>query len=268
EYRIEISGSTVTVTHKNDGADGSDTLTNIELLEFAGGAETLDLTGRIRVFDADGTLKNIYDDLGDALVAAQDGDVIELLAGEFTLVVDEAFPGIDAAITLRGANAGLPGASSSRGDESLMRIIGGPLEVLAPNVTIDGVSIEGTIRAGSGVEGLVISNSRLDGGSGTALQLSVDGARVSGNLVKGKVGIDASGFGGLTIADNLFETSTVGVRIEPGAGEERMLVEGNTFLDGEYGVFLQGGVEGYEDATIRVHNNVFLSQSDAAVYAN
>lgn len=271
EYRIEISGSTVTVTHKNDGADGSDTLTNIELLEFAGGAETLDLTGRIRVFDADGTLKNIYDDLGDALVAAQDGDVIELLAGEFTLVVDEAFPGIDAAITLRGANAGLPGASSSRGDESLeslIRISGGPLEVLAPNVTIDGVSIEGTIRAGSGVEGLVISNSRLDGGSGTALQLSVDGARVSGNLVKGKVGIDASGFGGLTIADNLFETSTVGVRIEPGAGEERMLVEGNTFLDGEYGVFLQGGVEGYEDATIRVHNNVFLSQSDAAVYAN
>lgn len=35
DYTISTSGGTTTVTHKNNGADGSDTLTNIEFMQFA-----------------------------------------------------------------------------------------------------------------------------------------------------------------------------------------------------------------------------------------
>src|SRR5690606_7019561 len=56
DYRIELHGSTVTVTHKDGGVNGVDTLTNVEVLEFAGG-ETLNLAGGVRVFDGEGALK-------------------------------------------------------------------------------------------------------------------------------------------------------------------------------------------------------------------
>jgi Ca2+-binding RTX toxin-like protein len=267
EYRIEINGSTVTVTHENGGADGVDTLTNVERLEFAGG-ETLNLVGGIRVFDADGVLKGIYDALGDALAVAEDGDVFELRAGFFALVRDETFDGIDKSITLRGANAGLAAGSIARGEESSIQVIGGPLAVLAENVTIDGVQIFASITAGAEAQGLTISNSRLNGGPGMALQLSADDVLVSGNSITGVVGIVASSFGEVTISDNTFQTMETGVRIEPGNAEERLQITGNTFDGGMYGVSLQGNVAGYEDADIRISDNVFVKQSGAAVYAD
>src|SRR5690606_5447752 len=204
----------------------------------------------IRVFDADGVLKGIYEALGDALAVAEDGDVFELPAGSFAL--DETFDGIDKSITLRGANAGLAAGSIARGEESSIQVIGGPLAVLAENVTIDGVQICASITAGAEAQGLTISNSRLNGGPGMALQLSADDVLVSGNSITGEVGIVASSFGEVTLSDNYFGTMDTGVRIEPGNGEERLQITGNTFDGGMYGVSLQGNVAGYEDADIRI----------------
>ncbi|HEX7115844.1 MAG TPA: hypothetical protein VF193_11995 [Steroidobacter sp.] len=267
DYRIELHGSTVTVTHKDGGVNGVDTLTNVEVLEFAGG-ETLNLAGGVRVFDGEGALKAIYEDLRDALAAAEDGDVLELLAGNFTLVLDETFQGIDASIILRGANAGLSAGSIARGAESAITVIGGPLAVLAENVTIDGVSVAAMIQAGPEAQGLTLINSRLNGSPNVALQLAVDGAIVSGNLITGDIGVEASSFGELIIQNNRFETETAGVRVEPGSGEEYLQISGNTFVGGSYGVSLQGGVPDYENADIRISDNVFLSQMLAGVHAD
>ena len=268
EYQIEIRGASVTVTHKDGGIDGVDTLTNVELLEFAGGA-SISLTGGVRAFDADGVLKSVYVELRDALQAAQAGDVIELLAGEFTLALDETFQAIEAQITLRGVHAGQGAGTGVRTGESVIEITGGALEVLAANVVIDGVHVSGTLEAASGAGGLIIRNSVLEGGAGTALRLAgVNDVNVAGNAIRGEIGIEAIGLGAVEIDGNRFETATAGVRLEPGVTAEQAQITANTFVGGDYGVSLQGGVEGYDDARITVSNNVFLEQTGAGVYAD
>ncbi|WP_129782222.1 hypothetical protein [Peristeroidobacter soli] len=270
EYGIQFQGATVIVTHRNGGADGVDTLTNVETLQFASGS--LDLSAGIRVFDANGQLKALYTDLEQALTVAQDGDVIELRAGDYVLNLDASFEGrIGSSITLRGPNSGLAGDSAVRGAEAVIRVFGGVLEVAASNVTFDGISLAGSILAGSGeADGFTLRNSIVNGGANTAVQLiGVDDAVIANNAISGATGIEAQSFGDLSIGSNRFVTTEAGVRLEPGAAAENAHVTGNIFQGGHYGVSLEGGTASYDNATaITISGNTFLGQTVTGVYAD
>ncbi|MEJ0040525.1 MAG: right-handed parallel beta-helix repeat-containing protein [Gammaproteobacteria bacterium] len=268
EYGIQFQGNAVVVTHKSGGADGVDTLTNVETLQFASGS--LDLTASIRVFDAQGELKALYTDLGSALSAATSGDVIELRSGTYSLEVGEGFDGLDASITLRGANAGVAGSAATRGAESIIQISGGALDVLAADVRIDGIALVGGLHVEAGADGFTLQNSVLSSSGDTTLQLvGADGAFISGNRISGETGIEAQSFGDLTISANRFETTDAGVRLEPGAAAENARIVGNVFQGGQYGVSLQGDAAAYDNAAaINVSGNTFLQQTVAGVYAD
>ncbi len=267
-YDIQFVGSEIVVTHLDGGADGVDRLTNVEVLRFASG--DLDLTAGIRVLGGDGSLKGMYADLRDALESAADGDVVELRAGEYTLDAGD-FDGIGASITLRGANAGVAGTAAVRGAESAITVTGGALNVLAANVTIDGVSVAGSLAAQPGADGLAIRNSVLEAGSATAISLAgVDAATIQGNRISGGTGVEAQSTGALTIHGNtlLVAEHGTGVRLEAGDPAEAALVTNNIFDGGEYGVLLTGDPAAYADADITVRGNVFLRQEGAAIHAD
>lgn len=270
DYAIAFHGASVTVTHKDDGADGVDTLVNVETLQFASGS--LDLTAGIRVFDAEGQLKALYNDLEDALAMAQDGDVIELRAGEYALTIDANFDGrIGASITLRGPNTGLAGDSTIRGGEAVIQVTGGVLEVAAANVTIDGISLSGSIFANSSeADGFTLRNSVVNSGGNTAVQLvGVDDAVIANNSIVGATGVEAQSFGDLSVSSNRFVTTTAGVRLEPGESAENAQIAGNTFQGGLYGVSLEGGTDAYDNATaVTINGNTFLGQTTAGVHAD
>lgn len=270
EYSIQFHGASVTVTHKDGGVDGVDTLTNVETLQFASGS--LDLTAGIRVFDSEGQLKALYSDLEQALTAAQDGDVIELRAGEYVLTLDENFDGrIGSSITLRGPNTGLAGDSAVRGGEAVIQVVGGVLEIAAPNVTIDGISLSGSIVANSSeADGFALRNSVVNGGANTAVQLiGVDDAVIANNAITGATGIEAQSFGDLSVTSNRIVSTEAGVRLEPGASAENAHITGNTFQGGQYGVSLEGDTNGYDNTTaITVSGNTFLGQTVTGVYAD
>lgn len=270
EYSIEFRGASVIVTHKDGGADGVDTLTNVETLQFA--SDSLDLTAGIRVFDADGQLKSLYNDLEQALTMAQDGDVIELRAGAYVLNLDGDFDGrIGASITLRGPNAGLAGDATIRGSEAVIQVIGGALEVAAANVTIDGISVSGSIVANSAeADGFTLRNSVLNGGAGTAVQLiGVDDAVIARNSITGAIGVDAQSFGDLSVRSNHFAATDIGVRLEAGESAENAQIGSNTFAGGQFGVSLEGDTGAYANASaITVSGNTFLGQSVAGVRAD
>jgi len=267
EYRIEFLGGSVIVAHQNGGPDGTDTLTGVEELQFASGS--LDLTAGIRVFDAEGRLEAVYNDLREALTAATDGDIVELRAGDYTLDIGDDFDGINASITLRGANAGFVGTAGERGPESVITVSGGVLNVLVPNVTIEGVSVIGSLSAQEDAHGLTIRNSILDAGDGTALSLiGTDAVRITANRISGETGIDAQSTGTLTIDLNDFSTADTGVRLEAGASAENARITNNVFNGGVNGVTLAGDDAAYADAVeITIRGNTFLEQTGAGVYA-
>lgn len=270
DYSIEFHGASVTVTHKNGGADGVDTLTGVETLQFASGG--LDLTAGIRVFDAAGQLKALYDDLEQALTAAQDGDVIELRAGEYALTLDDDFDGrIGASITLRGPNAGVAGDSAVRGEEAVIVVTGGVLGIAAANVAIDGISLTGSIAASSGeADGFALRNSVVSSGGSTAVQLDgVDDVIIANNSIAGATGVEAQSFGDLSVSSNRFATTATGVRLEPGESVENAQITGNTFQGGHFGVSLQGNTGDYANASaITVSGNTFLGQTVTGVHAD
>lgn len=261
EYIIEFQGTNVTVTHRDGGADGVDTLTNVEILQFASGS--LDLTAGIRVFDENNQLQGLYDDLEQALAMAQDGYVIELRAGEYVLDLGGDFDGrIADSITLRGPNAGVAG-NGARGQEAVIEVVGGELEVAAANVTIIGISLSGSIVASATADGFKLFNSVLNSEAGTAVQLSgADNVLIGNNAITGATGVVAESFGTLSVNGNHFTTIMAGVRLEPGEAVENAQITGNTFTGGQYGVSLQGNSPDYtSDSVIVVSGNTFVGQS-------
>jgi len=150
------------------GAEGTDTLSDIEIVDGAGAGKFL-LVGN-----------GGYASIAAAYAAASDGDTIVLAggsyAGNFT---------IEKAISIVGANYGIA-ADGTRGLESE---ITGQLYVKKDGVTIDGIKIKdgadvGGTKAGIYVEGdnVTITNTVFvgDGTSGMAGVVTPYGADVSG----------------------------------------------------------------------------------------
>jgi len=265
DYRIELQGSKVVVTHLNGGADGVDTLENVETLQFASGS--LDFTAGIRLFDAQGALKALFTDLKAAFAAAAEGDVIELRPGDHELAIDDTFQGLEVSVTLRGAYAGIAAPSAVRDAESVLHITGGALDVLAANVIFDGLSIDGSLRAMPGADGFALRNSIL-ASAGTALELHELGhAVIAGNQISGGIGVDVQSSGQITVSSNQFSTTGTGVRLDPGTSGGDLAVVGNTFRGGEHGVAIHAA-EFPDSLSINVRDNTFLSQTVSSVHAD
>jgi hypothetical protein len=150
------------------GAEGTDTLSDIEIVDGAGAGKFL-LVGN-----------GGYASIAAAYAAAGDGDTIVLAGGTYTENLT-----INKAIAIVGANYGIT-ADGTRGDECE---IVGQLYVKKDGVAIDGIKIKdganvGGVPAGIYVEGdnVTITNTVFvgDGTNGMAGVLTPYGANVSG----------------------------------------------------------------------------------------
>jgi VCBS repeat-containing protein len=214
-------------------AEGTDTLTSIERLEFSN--VTLDFTKRVQLFDGSNKLIGTFDHIGDAMTAASDGYTIRLAAGAFSEFVD-----VTKDVTIAGANSGTPGVGPGRGAESVLT---GGVRVSHSGATIDGVKIAG-IYDTSGVDGtdvdngvfinagnVTITNSLLDGtGLGDVRPFSTTGS-VSGldfnhnAVVHWEEGAYITAGGSGTIGLNTFDDDGNGVLTE----SVSMIITGNAF---------------------------------------
>ncbi|MEA2879412.1 MAG: large repetitive protein [Hyphomicrobiales bacterium] len=166
-----ILGGTQTGWTVNGGAEGTDTLSDIEIVDGAG-------AGRILLVGNGG-----YASIGAAVAAAVDGDTILLAPGTYTENVT-----VDKDITIAGANHGVAynGTRISESD------IVGQIYVHADGVTIDGVKITnganvGGVPAGVYVDrdNVTITNSVFvgDGTGGMAGVLTPFGGGVDGLML-------------------------------------------------------------------------------------
>ena len=238
-----------TVTVQTDGSiqvvdtlgdDGTDTLTNIELLQFTD--TTIDLAGSVQLFDGGGALLGSFTTIQAAVDAAGASHTIVVSAGDYAegkIIIPSALTGL----TIEGVQVGV-GAGGRTGPES--RLEGG-FQVDADGVTIDGLTIaQGVpilgetagIYVNNGASGLTVSNTILDGESLLAIARGIltSSAGAPDLTVTGNLLVDWLGTGiylnpGATnaqVAGNLIQGNNVGMSIDSGNG---VVVAGNQFLD-------------------------------------
>lgn len=219
------------------GADGNDTLSSVERLEFDN-AE-FDAGDPVQVVDGSGALVGSFGTLQAALAASRDGDTILLAAGTYAGEVT-----VDKDVTIKGANAGIRGDATRSAESNLA----GAVFVTAAGVAFDGVQFSGAgkpsgYRFDSGLTAqandLTVTNSLFQGSGEAALQTTqVTGLDIGRSKFAGYgIGAYVSG-GGSTgaIHDNLFQGAGGG---ETGLGNgvnsetSGVTINGNTF-DGLY----------------------------------
>ncbi|MGZ9062039.1 MAG: hypothetical protein ACXW2K_09015, partial [Allosphingosinicella sp.] len=224
-------------TNAGNGDEGTDTLTDVEKLQF--GDVTLDLADPVQLFDGGGQLVGTFDTIQAAVNAASSGYTISVAAGTYAEIVT-----VDEDVTILGPNAGIAGNGARVGEAVVdgfhmhsagatlngLAILGGGtiagnpagIYVDADDVTLTNLIIEGDGTAtpgvltpyGGGVTGLALSNSLVTGWSQgtyfnpttgfTASDNSFDG---NGNAIVGDDWDDAT-----SISGNSF-TNSVGSHI-------------------------------------------------------
>ncbi len=101
-----ITGVTgVTDNNVGDGDEGTDVLTSVETLSFAGGAVVLNFTQAVQLFDGSDELIGTFDTIKEAVDAASDGFTIRLAAGVYD--DDDEQIVIDKDLTIIGAGKDL-----------------------------------------------------------------------------------------------------------------------------------------------------------------
>jgi T1SS-143 domain-containing protein len=272
-----LGGWTVTT----GGAEGTDTLSNIEIVN---GLEA----GRFLLVGNGG-----FATLADAYTAALDGDTIVLAPGTYTGDFT-----ISKAVSIVGANFGKDGTDPSRGPESI--IDGNWVVNAAGAVIIDGVrflndeaptSPDAATLTFNSAAGHVVRNSvffsTIDGGDQTAADLDpvvqayavvINGAlgsgaiTVEGNYLTGShtgkygdaawargVSYTSAGptFVTLDISDNTFEfnRSAINTGGTPGAAGS-LTIDGNTFTDNGTGITLSNATGTLDRITGNTFTNV------------
>ncbi len=166
EYSITTNNGVTTVTHLNNGQDGTDTLVNVEFLQFAD--QTVDVNGT-----PTGGINGTAGD--DVLNGTAGDDVINGLAG------DDDLTGLGGNDTLNGGDGfdlliGNAGNDTLNGDAGTDILDGG-----AGNDELNGGDDNDDLEGGDG-------DDTLDGGAGTA-----DIAIFSGDLAEYEIVTDANG---------------------------------------------------------------------------
>ncbi len=249
----QITSYTVTDNNNADGDEGTDTVIDVESLEFADVA--FNLIGAVAVLDGNDNVVSIHATIQEAIDDATTLDGYTIFASSGTYTEDLT---INKDVTIEGANAGVSGVPGvgTRVDET--RIDGGIL-VTADGVTIDGVHIAGAITgpntppfdSGIYVQGNDFSlvNSWLVGLDTAAgiLTEQVTGLDVGDNLIGGyAIGLYISGGGSTgSVHDNLFQGTGALNGLGNGVNSETsgVLIENNTFdslYSGSLNLFPEG----------------------------
>lgn len=269
---IEVSGATqvrrTPAQIKEEQTRASPTLPNRVLEE----ASVLDLLASadiqpVHLRGSDGKRKGGFGDIQAALDAADQGDRIDVAAGTY-----EGDLWITRAVTLCGANAGLPGYSAKRGLESH---ISGRVRVSreAAGAVIDGVSIRGelTLELTTGLSlHLSVRSCIIDGrgGSSAVCMLTGSPATIAGNLLVS--GSEEAiyvphGFENLVISGNRLQLidGASGIVLRGGAGRDCAHIIGNTLVGGDYGILVEvdAGLQQPGDA-ITITGNCFGESRD------
>ena len=238
----QIVSFTVTDDVVGNGDEGTDTIIDVESLEFDDVAFAL--VGAVAVFDDNGDLVSVHTTIQDAIDAATTLDGYTIFASSGTYTEDLT---VNKDVTIQGANNGVPGSDGARIAET---IIDGGILVSANGVTIDGVQLTGAITGpfappfDSGIylqgDDFSLVNSVLDGPDSAAgiLTESVTGLDVGDNLIQGyAIGIYVStGSSTGSIHDNLFQGDggpLTGMGNGVNSESSGVLIENNTF-DGLY----------------------------------
>ncbi|MFC7499035.1 beta strand repeat-containing protein [Enterovirga sp. GCM10030262] len=188
--------SAVSDSNAGDGDNGSDTLANVEVLQF--GDVTLDATQAVQLFDSGGNLVGTFDTIQEGIDAASDGYTIRANAGTY----DEDLA-IDKAITILGADAGEAGTARDASDgSSATNIIGHAKITAADGVTIDGVRfVNDSTTSGGGASNPSLQILTGGGASGHQVVNSIFWSTVAG----GAGGVDDRAISISPIADGAIE---------------------------------------------------------------
>jgi len=237
----QIESYTVTDNNAANGDEGTDTVIDVESLEFSDIA--FNLAGTVTVFDGNGDLVSVHTTIQEAIDDATTLDGYTIFASSGTYTEDLT---INKDLTIEGANAGVPGTGTRIAETN----IDGGILVTANGVTIDGVLVSGAITgpntppfdSGIYVQGddFSYNNSCLVGPDTAAgiLTEQVTGLDVSNNLLQGyAIGIYVSGGGSTgSIDNNLFQGDggpLTGMGNGVNSESSGVLIDTNTF-DGLY----------------------------------
>ena len=208
------------------GAEGTDTLENVEIVNDSNG-------GVIRLVGNGG-----YATIQDAINASNDGDRILVASGTWTENLN-----VNKDVTIQGVNNHGVDGNGPRGAET---IIDGQIIINADGVTIDGVKLIGDAAGSLGdtavevrANNFSLVNSILDGDGYVAIiTQSVTGLNIGNNLITGyTIGAYVSG-GNTTgsIHDNVFQGDSGPITgLGNGVNSETSLVSiANNVFDGIY----------------------------------
>jgi serralysin len=215
------------------GDEGSDTLTSIERLSFAGA--TLDLADPVQLFDGSNILLGTFDTIQAAVDASHDGDTILVAAGTYAELVT-----VDTDVTIKGPNAGIA-SNGVRGAEAV----------------VDGFYMH---AAGATLDGLEVLGGGLLGGNPAGIYVDVDNVTLTNLIVQGDgsagIGILTlynGGVSGLVLSNSRIDDWTNGTYFNP---TTQFTLTGNSF-DGN-AVALTG--DDWDDVTL-ISNNAFTHSS-------
>jgi Ca2+-binding RTX toxin-like protein len=191
----------------NGGAEGTDTLSEIEIVDGAG-------AGRFLLVGNGG-----YDSITAALAAAVAGDTIVVAPGTFTESVT-----VDKDVTILGANHGIAG-DGVRGAET---ILDGGFRITASGVTIDGFDIiHGRSDFGQQRSGVFIDGARADVTVENSIIDQVTSHAES--FQHGIISTYNADTPDLQVLDNLIENWNEGTYLNPGVHDSTF--DGNTFVN-------------------------------------
>ncbi len=233
DYQVTVNSGSVTV-HDGSGSDGTDLLTEIEVLQFLD--QTLDFDAPVRVMNGN-QLLGTFATIQAAVDASTGGDTIEVSAGSYGEVVT-----VDKQLTILGAQAGVDGADGGRGTEESS--VDGGFLILANGVILDGLRIKdgatiADFEAGVYITGddATITNMLFERSGnwqsyqGIVTRMSSDqsGLEVTASKFTGWLtGVYTDADSDFQVTGNLFEANNVGVEahfpVLPGE------VDGNTFI--------------------------------------
>jgi Ca2+-binding RTX toxin-like protein len=226
--------SAVTDDVPANGDEGTDALSSIERLSFAG--LTLDLSDPVQLFDDGNKLVGTFDSIQAAVNAAASGYMILVSAGTYAENVT-----VDKDVTIKGPNAGVAGT----GTRAAEAVIDGGVYMHAAGATLDGLTVLGGGTLAGNSAGIYV-----DADDVTLANLIVQGNGRTGTGISTPFG---GGVGGLTLSDSRIDDWTNGTYFNP---TTQFTATGNSF-DGN-GVALTG--DDWEDGTL-ISNNAFTNSS-------
>jgi Ca2+-binding RTX toxin-like protein len=218
DYTTSGSASDFTIVdNRDDSPDGTDTVQNVEFLQFAD--VTVPVAGifsTVQLFDDNDVLVGGFTTIQAAIDAADDGYRIVVGAGSYTENLS-----VNKSLTIRGANAGTD-AGDTRVAESVLT---GGIHIQVDGVLIDGMKIaEGTTISGE-LAGVYVQ------GNNATVENTV--FHRSGLFSSSRGVITTGSITGLEVSGNSFSGFATGVYLNPGAAGS---VSGNSFTDNFVGL--------------------------------